>query len=61
MAGIYTLENKTKNDLSIRSDLFGHVIKNDEEQKLAIITMSKGAGHALSLGNYERLITCCSN
>ncbi|GAB5492043.1 MAG: hypothetical protein Phog2KO_22580 [Phototrophicaceae bacterium] len=55
IAGIYTLENKTKNELSIRLDLFGHVIKNDEEQKLAIITMSKGEGHALSLGNYARL------
>lgn len=55
MAGIYTLSNNTSKAISLRLDLFGHVIKNDEEQKLALITMAKGEGHALSLGNYARL------
>lgn len=55
MGGIYTISNNTNKAVSIRLDLFGHVIKNDEEQKLALITMAKGDGHALSLGNYSRL------
>ena len=55
LGGIYTITNNTKKSISLRLDLFGHVIKNDEEQKLALITMAKGEGHALSLGNYARL------
>lgn len=55
MGGIYTISNNTKKTISLRLDFFGHAIVNDEEQKLAIITMAKGAGHALSLGKYARL------
>jgi len=55
IGGIYTLSNNTKKDISVRLDLFGHAIANDEEQKLALITMANNEGHALSMGKYARL------
>ncbi|MGB7341006.1 MAG: hypothetical protein WBC91_19075 [Phototrophicaceae bacterium] len=55
VAGQYMIHNNTKKTLNLRLDLFGHSIANDEEQKLAIITMADKAGHALSLGKYARL------
>lgn len=55
IGGIYTISNNTKKDVSVRLDLFGHAIANDEEQKLALITMAKNEGHALSMGKYARL------
>ncbi|MGJ3238229.1 MAG: MGH1-like glycoside hydrolase domain-containing protein [Anaerolineae bacterium] len=55
IGGIYTLHNQTKQASTVRLDLFGHAIVNDEEQKLAIISMTEGDQHALSLGKYTRL------
>ncbi|MEM9952556.1 MAG: hypothetical protein AAF846_13195 [Chloroflexota bacterium] len=55
IGGLYTIQNKTKKSLTIRLDLFGHAIANDEEKKLALITLAGGDAHALSLGKYARL------
>ncbi len=50
----YTLTNNGQQAVTLRLDVFGHVVAKGEELKLAIVTLAEG-GNALSFGSIGRL------
>jgi hypothetical protein len=50
----FTLSNRTKREIRLRLDLFGHVGINNQEQKLGIIAL-QGGGNALYMGQIGNL------
>ncbi len=54
LGALYTLHNSSDQAISLRMELFAQVGMMGKPQKLAVVTIAEG-GHALSLGNLDRL------